>query len=270
MYELEYVKKRKRRRIIALAGGVSAIVVITFVIIAFLGRFVGTFTVSLETRNVALMLSEKESFEQSSSFLRVNSVATFEEFTYSDLYTKYGGDLALDTEATTITYGANYNKDGETIKSLNFFKYTFYVKNTGTQAAIYDFALNILENARSADGRSLDDTLRIIVYEEGEKTVYAKPQSTPRIDEQGNPDYRAPISVAKEDATEEYPFMGYAEAFVSPSVVTTSSSILLEVGVSKRYTVVTWLEGFRSSSEQEAPQGATIKLGVEINAYEIK
>ena len=269
MYELEYVKKRKRRRIVALAGGVSGVVVLTFAIIAFLGLFVGTFTVSLEARNVALMLSEKSSFEQSSSYLRVNSVVTFEEFTYSDFYTKYGGDSVLDNEETPITYGGNLDKDGN-VKSLNFFKYTFFVKNTGTQPALYDFDLKILENAKSKDGRSLDDTLRVTVYEDGVKTVYAKPRSTPRQGEDGNPDYRAPISVEKSEATDLYPFMGYAEAFVSPAVITTSSSIKLDVDESKRYTIVTWLEGFQSSDLQEAPEGATIKLGVEINAYEIK
>ena len=270
MYELEYVKKRKRRKIVALSGGVSAVVVTTFVIIAFLGRFVGTFTVSLETRNVDLMLSEKASFESSSSFLRVNSVATFHEFTYVDLDRKYGGDLVLDNEQTPYTYGAIYAKDGETIEALNFFKYTFYVKNTGSEPAIYDFALNILENVKSTDGRSLDDTLRVSVYEEGVKTVYAKPRSIPREGEDGQPDYRSPISVSKEDATDLYPFMGYAEAYASPTVVTTSSSNKLGIGESKRYTIVTWLEGFQSSNLQEAPVGATIKLGVEINAYEIK
>ena len=42
----------------------------------------------------------------------------------------------------------------------------------------------------------------------------------------------------------------------------------IEVGEVRKYTVVTWLEGFRSSNDKLAPEGASIKLGVEINAYE--
>ena len=85
MYELEYVKKRKRRKVALLVGGVSTIVVTSLAIVSFLGRFVGTFTVSLETRNVDLTLSEKSDFANRSSYLRVNNVSHFQEFTYSAL-----------------------------------------------------------------------------------------------------------------------------------------------------------------------------------------
>jgi len=43
----------------------------------------------------------------------------------------------------------------------------------------------------------------------------------------------------------------------------------IDVGEMRRYTIVTWLEGFRSDNTKPAPAGASIKLGVEINAYEI-
>ena len=56
--------------------------------------------------------------------------------------------------------------------------------------------------------------------------------------------------------------------FVSPTTILTSTDNPLGVNEIRRYTIVTWLEGFRSSNEQLAPDGATIKLGVEINAYE--
>ena len=109
-----------------------------------------------------------------------------------------------------------------------------------------------------------------MLYEEGEKTVYAKAESTPRVDEKGNVDYRAPISVDTDQASPLYPFMGYAETFSSSKVVTAISGRKLDINETKRYTIVTWLEGFRSSNLEYAPEGATIKLGVEINAYEIK
>ena len=264
MYELEYVKKRKRRKIVALAGGVSAVVVTTFVIIAFLGRFVGTFTVSLETRNVDIALSEKKASEKHSSFLRVSASAPFQEFTYSDFDRRYG-DEVIDSENSSVELGANFAKsDPEKIESFNFFKYTFFISNAGTLPARYDFTVKILADVLADDGRSLLDTVRVMIYEDGEKTVYGKSESKPHYDENGQPDYRSPISVSEG----EEGFMGYAEEFTSSEVVTTLSSKNLNVGGVKRYTIVTWLEGFRSDSNRTAPKGATIKLGVEINAYE--
>ena len=56
--------------------------------------------------------------------------------------------------------------------------------------------------------------------------------------------------------------------FDSSQVVTTFSDQPIDVDEVRRYTIVTWLEGFQSSNTELAPKGATIKLGVEINAYE--
>ena len=267
MYELEYVRKRKRRKFILLGAGASTVVISSLSIVAFLGRFVGTFTVSLETRNVELTLSEKSDFAISSSYLRVNSVSSFQEFTYSDF--SYYGDEVIDSEDSSYELGINPTKEDGT-QTFNFFKYTFFVKNVGATPAAYNFSLNIVENVLSKDGRSLDNTMRVMMYENGEKKVYANAEQTPRMDASGNPDYRSPISIDEKDATEANPFMGYADTFASSDVVTTISGREINIGETKRYTIVTWLEGFRSSNLETAPEGATIKLGVEINAYEIQ
>ncbi len=257
MYELEYVRKRKTKKFVALGAGVSAVVVTSLAIVAFLGRFVGTFTVSLEAKNVELTLSDNFSFQNSSSFLRVNEVPKFQEFTYSD-FAKFGDD-SIDSDQTSIDIGANPKNE-----SLNFFKYTFFVKNVGYTPAVYDFSLNIIESSASSDGRYLDDTMRVMVYDNGEKTVYGKRSQTKNM----AGDFRSPISINDYEASNLYPFQGYAEMFVSPTVIMTSTNTPLGVGEIRRYTIVTWLEGFRSSNYEVAPDGATIKLGVEINAYE--
>jgi hypothetical protein len=263
MYELEYVRKRKRRIRAAIIGGVSTIVVSSLCIIAFLGRFVGTFTVSLEANDVNISLSEKESGSRS-SFLRVNSLKPFQEYTYSRFDSKYGDDL-IDSEETSYTLGANYSVSANnTIVSYKFFKYTFYVINTGSVEIMYDFTLNILDNVKSADGRSLLDTLRVTIYENGVKSVYGKRDSVPHGDD--NDDYRPPISANEGEAE----FTGYVDAtFTSSDTVTSFKGKDLSINEAKRYTIVTWLEGFRSDPDKGAPIGATIKLGVEINAYEI-
>ena len=252
MYELEYVRRRKKRRRTAIIGGIGTIGVATFCIVAFLGRYVGTFTVSLEAKNVNLTLSEKSSFETHNSFLRVNKVPAFQEFTYQN-FKQFGGDEKLDTEETDVFYGANPNNE-----TLNFFKYTFFVKNVGVTPAKYDLSLQIKENVAASDGRTLENTLRVAVYDNGVDTVYAK----------GNLNSPAPISVSEGEATAEYPFQGYATNFVSSSEIMRCDGVKINIGEVRRYTIVTWLEGFQSSNAQSAPKGATIKLGVEINAYE--
>ena len=263
MYELEYVRKRKRKIRVAIIGGVSSVVITSLAIIAFLGRFVGTFTVSLEANNVDISLSEKESGSRS-SFLRVNSLKPFEEFTYSRFETKFG-DAVIDSEDSPYTLGANYSKlNQNVITSYDFFKYTFYVVNTGNSDVGYSFTLNISDNIRSTDGRSLLDTLRVTIYENGTKTIYGQKDSVPHGDD--NDDYRPPIS-ANEGETG---FTGYVnDIFTSANTVTSFSGRELEPDEARRYTIVTWLEGYRSDGNCDAPKGATIKLGVEINAYEI-
>ena len=260
MYELNFIRKRKRRLLAAIIGGVGTIGVTTFVIAAFLGHNIGSFTVALESKNAQLTLSEKSSFEERSSFLRINQVPEFQEFTYRD-FSNYGDDV-IDSEDTDVTLGENENS------KLNFLKYTFFIKNVGVDPAKYDLSLKIKENIASEDGRTLDDTVRVMVYIDGKPDVYAKRLTVPHLNDKGEPDYSAPISVDKPDSTPEYPFEGYAKMFNSSDEVMSQNSVEIGVGEVKKYTFVTWLEGFRSSNDVNAPIGASIKLGVEINAYE--
>lgn len=270
MYELEYVKKRKRKKRAVIIGGISLTVISALSIVAFLGRFVGTFTVSLDTGNVQLALSQKSDFANSTSYLRVDSLPTFNECTYSYL-TDVVGDAQIDNEETGLTVGASSLDDNGSIRSLLFFKYTFYVKNVGDMPARYTATINILDSKESTDGRKLDETLRVMVYDNSdlskhENTVYAKKSNKKtHEDADGNPLYEAPI--AGDFGTDT--FVGWSTGFNNSSVVTTLSVRRFTQGEIRRYTIVTWLEGEASDSGRSAPAGATIKLGVEINAYEI-
>ena len=85
MYELKYVKKRKTKLFVAISGGVATVVVSTFAIVSFLGRYVGTFTVSLDTGKVNLALSDSSEFKRKESFLRIDSLPAFHEYTRSSL-----------------------------------------------------------------------------------------------------------------------------------------------------------------------------------------
>ena len=264
MYALELVKRRKRRIIAAIVGGVGTIGVATFSIAAFLGHNVGSFTVALESKNAELTLSEKSSFENRSSFLRVGDVPGFQENTYSRI--KALGDDVIDSEENSYSLGVRTNANGKSF--TEFLKYTFFIKNVGMDPAIYDLSLQIKDVVATANGQTLEDSFRVMIYDNGVPDVYAKRLQVPRIDENGEPDYRAPVSVNEADASEDFPFEGYAKMFKSSTEVMSQKAQSIEPNEVRKYTVVTWLEGFQSSGDAATLEGASIKLGVEINAYE--
>ena len=274
MFETRFVKRRIRRLAIAIGAGVSATGIGVFSIVAFLGRFVGTFTVSLDTANVSLALSDSSSFQKPESFLRVETLPPYSETTYRDL----PSGLELDNEESDYLMGGNLDPQGN-IQNISFFKYTFFLKNVGTVAARYDLKVKILENEASTDShpRYLDDTLRVQLYDndalsnEHEATVYAKRRAIPYSDRNtGEVIWNSPISVQEKDASATNPFQGYAEQFESSDVICTITEPFFARNAVKRYTLVTWLEGFDESSDWTlpAPEGAKLKLGVEIKAYE--
>ena len=273
MYELEYVKKKKRRKRAFIIGCISTTVVTALAIVAFLGRFVGTFTVSLDTGNVRLTLSQRSTFVDSTSFLRVDNLVPFQEFTYEWFTNDYSEDK-IDSEYTTMSIGYRYGSDSITVRSMRFFKYTFFVKNIGDVAARYDFTINVLDKKADRNGQSLDSTLRVMLYENDDENTHNRlifgKAIAPHQGESGESDYRPPISISEDTAkVEGIPFPGYVDrTFLSEKVIAKISADRLNIGQYRRYTIVTWLEGYLSGYEELAPTGARIKLGVEINAYE--
>ena len=266
MYELNLVRRRKRRMWAAIIGGIGVTGVATFSIAAFLGHRVGSFTVALESKNAKLTLSEKSSFEDRTSFLRVGEVPSFQGYSYTDLK-KYGDD-AINSEDYSYELGIKSNKNDK--KWTDFLKYTFYVKNVGEDPATYDFSLKIKEIVASSNGSTLEDSLRVMVYGvEEEPKVYAKRLQVPRLDENQKADYRAPVTVNENDAVYwDIPFEGYTEMFKSNEEIVTKKTIDLQPDEVRKYTVVTWLERFQLSGDADTLKGASIKLGVEINADE--
>ena len=280
MYKSVFVIRRIRNTIIGMLAGVSAMGIGTFSIIAFLGRFVGTFTVALDMANVSLSLSETADFAVPVSYLRIDKLPLFQEFAYGDL----DEDGVIDNEENGYLYGADYDMEGE-ITRLNFFKYTFYVKNTGFTEARYLFRLNVIDSTSAENGTDLLNTLRVMIYQNDvtidpqgveydvthDKDVYARARTRVYLDpDTGEEEWREPISIREDQASRATPFEGYATEFVSDSVIAELEVSGFSKDDIKRYTVVTWLEGNDADSSRYygVPEGATIKLGVTINAYE--
>lgn len=290
MYDNLLVRKRRRRRIAAFVALFSSIGITSLVIISFLGRSVGTFTISLNNSQVNLALIDKKDSTNYSTYLRITESGKYIENTYKDVLGK-GVDY-LDNEDTPYNVGEyEYQYEdkntGEliTAKGLEFFKYTFYVKNVGTKAASYKMKINVDDRTRADDfsGRSLDDTLRIVVFENDPDTdkhdykIYAKKAKENNRTIGGkvvdcefiaNPDYDA------RQETEEYrlvdkSFNGGSEYSDKGTIIEYNVDNFIRNDI-KRYTIVFWLEGYdpQSKPEDEHPEGATLKLGVDIFAYE--
>jgi len=282
MYELDYVKKRLRRRVAAIVGGIGTTGVVALGIIAFLGRYTGTFTVSVNNGEISLSLATEKAFQNPESLLRVSEAYPYEEFTYS----AFPSDDVLDSEESESFSPCRVNEDGA-IESVNYFKYTFYVKNVGSEIANYVMSINVVENQLSQDGRSLLDTLRVMVYSNDAESethdygIFAKKSAYVHeyYDEEGD------LHDTYQEFVNFYPLgkpipsvldHPLATSFVSDDVIARFRVNGFGIRAMQRYTAVLWLEGedpqsYQFSDDMEklkAPVGASIKLGVEINAYE--
>lgn len=286
MVELKYVKRRKIRKRAGIIALVSSMGLTTLGIVAFLGRNVGTFTVALSSQEVELSLSREYPLKERTTFLYIDYVPTFEQYTYDNLMGTSLGDAVLDNDAYDYDMDGAANYDGSTnqMTSLNFFKYTFYVTNVGVVNAGYRIKFNLMDDTVSRDGtnRYLSDTLRVMIYQndaesdEHEKTIYAKAPEAGRKDLDGSTVAKEYVSTAADKVTPRKPWYGFAEDFEdykdgSGGTVATLTVDNLIVDRSIRYTMVAWLEGEDLSDlSSHAPEGATIKLGVQVNAYENK
>ena len=277
MYDLSYVKKRRRKKIAALVSLFTAVGITSLVIISFLGRTVGTFSVKLTNSDVKLSLSEKISFKDATSYLHFDSVPSLRETTFTNLPS---ADY-LDNEDTPVMNDetAIKNEKGE-IESIYFIKYTFYIRNVGNSIARYNLSINITDSQKSNDGtnRYVDDTLRIMVYENDPAVagshdfkVYAKESDQYNYDKDGNRTMREFVSIIPSDHKED-PANGYilADSFISSSVAARYEVGNFAKNDVMRYTLVVWLEGEDPDTDNsdEPPEGATLKLGVDIAAYE--
>ena len=271
--ELGYVRKRKRKKAVAILTAIAAMGVGVFVLVSFLGRFVGTFTVALDTGSVKLSLSEKSDFDNSTSYIKIDALPSFDLSSFTSL----PGAEEVDNENTSYLYGTV--KDSKGNQSMKYFKYTFFVRNTGNIAADYDLKINLTKNVPSADGRYLDTLLRVLVYEndassnEHSYTVYAKKSETPNQTygyEEGETTFKEYISYDRPDKAEAHndAFPGFAEMFESDNVIATIPVRNFQQDDAKRYTLVAWLEGEDQQAKGNPPEGGNLKLGVTINAYE--
>lgn len=283
MYDLLFVRRRRRRKIAALVSAFSTIGVTSLVIISFLGRTVGTFTVSVQNSSVQLALTEKQDYKRNSttSYLRIDELpSTYFEYSY-DWFDNL--DL-VDSEKNDYFYGA-YRENGQVV-GMYYLKYTFYVVNIGTKTAQYTMNINLDECTQSEDNtsRTLDETLRVMVFENDPRSeeenhdyeVYAKDivdsryKTYDKNDKQTFREFISTYPYARADGSfyedDAHPL---ALSFKNGKTIIKKDVTNFKKDDIRRYTLVYWLEGSDPQANiegQDAPTGAKIKLSVDINA----
>ena len=292
MYDLYYVKKRRRRRIAALISLIASIGVASLVVTSFLGRTTGSFTIKVVNTDVKLSLSNTADFKDSTTYLRLDRLYPLREHTYQRIIDNtdiIDNELSNDVEKNEDCQ-AGFDEEGN-LNALYYMKYTFYVKNSGASSAQYDFSVNFTDRTKSTDGseRILDDTIRIMIYDtdvtggedHAEPVVWAKESVYDHytVTEEGkkNLTHREFISFRPYDGETEDEDHPLAESFndgqkvLSYSVPGKGSTYIFDSGSIRRYTIVIWLEGADKESvpDQGIPQEASLRIGVNIDAFKV-
>lgn len=159
----------------------------------------GNFQVTLDKNlkdDKNVFLSEDGSFEHKLKEL------TGESLEYMDNISEHWISETVDTEATGSHNGTNY------------FAYTFYVVNGGTQDVNYWYEIDIDDTIKN-----VDSAVRIMIYHNGEKKIYAKRNGTTKQPEEGT------------------------IPFHSKSIAVLEERKDFKKGEKDRITLVVWLEG---------------------------
>lgn len=195
----DIVRLKKRRRILGIIlGAVTAMLAIIFIISMLVTKW-GDLVIEIDRPAVAkgISLSETKDFENKSVALSAKQALDVTNITYNWL------PVDLDT-----------SKDGEH-NGDNYVAYTFYVRNDGEEAFPYDAVLDITGVAKSAD-----EACRVMIYKNGEKSIFAKGQYDDR--EKAEPN---------------------TVKFIDDKTVYRTRTEDFEVGAVDKYTIVIWIEG---------------------------
>lgn len=270
MVESRYIVKRKRKKVAAIVSAIATGAITTFVIIAFLGRRVGSFTIKMNSNEVKLSLSQTKSFEEETTYLMVDELPSFD----INEYINFVDDEKFDNEETTYEDGLDKDPRTGEANALYYFKYTFYVKNVGTIPANYTMTLNITDNIKPSNvAYGYDDILRVKFYDNEAESldhdfeVYAKRirnGENKYTDSTGEPIYSELVWGEEGSST----FAGYCTNFENDSTVFTSFRENFVPGESRRMTMLMWLDGNDTQANGDAPRDGSIRLGLNINATE--
>lgn len=234
------------------------------------------FQITNYNKSVSVLL-RADGIKASGDELRIETLSPMVEHTFPSLLPLID---QLDSEETPYNVGefeqpyvgmeTNVHKNG---KILQFFKYTFYVKNTSDADTSLNIKFNIGDE-ESTDGarNSISDTLRFMIFENESADIhsystYAKRAAENHTDKEGNRTDREFLARCSQNDQEDDEHPLVTKSFISNKCCAEYLKENFEPNQQLRYTMVVWLEGEdpQSRVDAEYPQGESLKLSVDIS-----
>ena len=196
------VKEHKRKRRAAIIVLIIILLILLLWGVSYFTTQYGDLVVSVDRdlANYGVVLSDTKEFTETAVVLDGGKADKVYHFTY-DWFESLGVINELDS--------IDGSHNGE-----DYFAYSFYIRNDGDKPIDYNASLVVTGVAKSCD-----EAARIMVYKNGEATVYAKPK---RGTEEPEPD---------------------TVAFTDGKTVFNTLREDFESGAVDKYTVVIWFEG---------------------------
>lgn len=185
-----------------------------------------------------IILCETSDFKDPETLLSGDSVDGVTNITYAwltDNMTLEGDISYLDnykSEKDSKIDGGSHNGDsmnrkdkvsGAQTAGENYLAYTFYCKNVGAEAV--DYTATLVNNGAA---KSMDEAVRVVVFKNGEPTVYA--QKKHKSDE-------------PEDDSKFIPKTLKEESWINSKKIMTTETKNFKAGDVDKYTVLMWVEG---------------------------
>ena len=231
---LGFRRIRIRNRILTLGVIITGMLSVAFAIITFYGQNAGNFVISVDSiaLNRGIILSTEPNFRTTSPRLMTEPIEEARDMTYS----------WLKLEEVEAAYGNYVDID------YDYVAYTFYLMNEGDESVDISYHIRITDVYND-----LDTAIRILVIEDGVRTVYQK-EDTP--DDDGNyPVY--PESVPQ------------SVNFLSETIVMRKLFTNFKPDQIKKFSVVVWLEGYDPDTVDDILGGMIrLQMNFSINGLE--
>lgn len=231
---LGFRRIRIRNRIITLGVIITGMLSIAFAIITFYGQNAGNMVMQVDSiaQNRGITLSTEPNFRTPSPRLMTEPISEARDMTYS----------WLKLEEVEAAYG-NY-----TDIDYDYVAYTFYLMNQGTESLDISYHIRITDVYND-----LDTAIRILVIEDGERTVYQKADT---------PDAFGNLPVYPETVPDSVNFL-------SDTIVMRKLFTNFKPDQIKKFSVVIWLEGYDPDTVDDILGGMIrVQMNFSINGLE--
>ena len=226
-----FLKKQLWRQRVTKIIAITGSLILIIAALSYYGMNVGSFVISLRqpSNDKSLMLSIDEDMSNQVSRLNANPLADATDTEYCVIDKNIDNNLGEKHQKNAV---------GQDI----YFAYSFYLINAGKTTTNYLMSFNI-----QTATRRIDSILRVMIIEDGVKTIYAKA----REDEGhiGEPTENVDRSTGEVVKTLTTPFLD------DRSIIKKEYHDF-DKGDVKKYTIVMWLDGWDLESDNSMLGGA--------------